>query len=64
MKKEDVVEGRLVRSTTKMTTARIVSITRKEDGTTRVILNFGWDAPRSRFWPTTVSHVAKYYTLM
>jgi hypothetical protein len=64
MNKSDVIEGRLVRSTTKPVTARIASVTRKDDGTTRVVLNFGWDAPRPRFWPTTVTHVAKYYTLV
>ena len=64
MKKEEVIPGVLVRSVTKGSTARIVSVKRLEDGSTKVVLNFGWDAPRSRFWTTTVSHTAKYYALV
>lgn len=63
MRKDEVVAGRIVRSVTKGTTAKIVSVIRKDDGSTKVVLDFGWDAPRSRFWNTTVTHTAKYYSL-
>lgn len=61
MRNDEVIAGRLVKSSTKPVTAKIVSVTRREDGSTKVVLNFGWDSPRPRFWTTTVSHMAKYY---
>ena len=64
MKKEEVVAGRLIRSVTKPTTAKIVSVIRRDDGSTKVTLDFGWDSPRSKFWVTTVTHTAKYYPLV
>lgn len=64
MKRDDVIAGRLVRNITKGSIAKISSVTRSEDGSTKVVLNFGWDAPRSRFWSTTVSHMEKYYKLV
>lgn len=62
MKNENVTPGRLIRSITKGSIARIVSVSRLGDGSNKVTLDFGWDAPRSRFWTTTVSHTVKYYT--
>ena len=61
MNKRDVVVNKLVRSISKRTVAKIVSVDRSDPEKTRVILDFGWDTPNSRCWPTTVSHVAKYY---
>jgi hypothetical protein len=60
--KRDVERGMLLRSIRNhRTTAKVVSVTRNVDGSTRVVLNFGWDSPRARLWSTTISHVAKYY---
>jgi hypothetical protein len=64
MNKNDVTPGRLVRSITKGSIAKIVSVKRNDDGSTVVVLNFGWDAPKPRFWTSTVSHTAKYYSLV
>lgn len=49
--------GLIVRSKTKLASARVVSI--KEGN---VCLNFGWDSPRFRFWWCSLDHLNKFYT--
>jgi len=53
-----ITSGALVRSKTKLASAKVVSI--KGDV---VCLNFGWDSRRARFWWCSVAHLEKHYVL-
>jgi hypothetical protein len=52
MKPDDLVRS----NAPKRVFAKVVSI---KDG--KVVLNFGWDAPRARFWSCTEEHLNKHY---